>query len=267
MITDETKSFACFDNTKAGLLFDESEHKSFPIAYYNVINGHGLKPKPDRSYFGFVSAGTVVLFHPARPVTILSKGMYFTSIGDFEIKENEGKMIVVEVLHTKGVYPETNYSAYFTTGGPIEEKGRLKYIDGCTDSLLLPPVKLGDPCFNHLHFPTNIDQTMHTHPSHRIGLVVSGEGLCITPFGNLKLTEGMIFVIKEWNGLGYSLGIDGKQYEDGSHSFKTFEDKVMNVVAFHPDSDFGATDTSHPMINRTMVNGVSASEIESIRTK
>ena len=41
----------------------------------------------------------------------------------------------------------------------------------------------------------------------------------------------------------------------------------MNVVAFHPDSDFGATDINHPMINRTIVDGISANSIDSIRTK
>jgi len=41
----------------------------------------------------------------------------------------------------------------------------------------------------------------------------------------------------------------------------------MDVIAFHPDSDFGATDIDHPMINRTIVDGVSANQIEEIRTK
>jgi len=41
----------------------------------------------------------------------------------------------------------------------------------------------------------------------------------------------------------------------------------MRVIAYHPDSNFGATDIDHPMINRTMVNGVSASELDAIRTQ
>lgn len=151
-------------------------------------------------------------------------------------------------------------------GGPIEREGRLKYIDGCTDSLLLSPVKLGDPCLNHLHFPAGIDQTQHTHPSHRIGIVADGYGECITPFGNLPLTKGMIFVIKEWDGETYDTGLDGKTYPIGIHAFKTF-DKNMDVIAFHPDSDFGSTDDDHPMINRTIVDGVSANQIDDIRTK
>ena len=41
----------------------------------------------------------------------------------------------------------------------------------------------------------------------------------------------------------------------------------MDVIAFHPDSDFGAEDEFHPMINRTIVKGVAANKIDEIRTK
>jgi hypothetical protein len=40
----------------------------------------------------------------------------------------------------------------------------------------------------------------------------------------------------------------------------------MVVVAYHPDSDYGPTHEAHPMINRTVVRGVPASQIESIHT-
>ena len=41
----------------------------------------------------------------------------------------------------------------------------------------------------------------------------------------------------------------------------------MAVIAYHPDSDFGPTHEVHPMINRTIVDGVSARLIEKIRTR
>eukprot|EP00548_Thalassiothrix_antarctica_P011082 CAMPEP_0194153598 /NCGR_PEP_ID=MMETSP0152-20130528/56993_1 /TAXON_ID=1049557 /ORGANISM="Thalassiothrix antarctica, Strain L6-D1" /LENGTH=43 /DNA_ID= /DNA_START= /DNA_END= /DNA_ORIENTATION= len=41
----------------------------------------------------------------------------------------------------------------------------------------------------------------------------------------------------------------------------------MDVIAAHPDSDYGPTNTDHPMVNRTIVNGISASLIPSIQTK
>ena len=268
MIIEETKSFICFDNNAKGLLFDESNHEKYPISYYNVINGIGVDIKNNCSYYGYVYDGISVIENSGKPSFHLTEGMYFTSIGDFTINsEHHSKMILIEVYHEKGVYPSTNFKSYFTIGGQVERVGRLKYIDGCTDSLLIPPVKKGDPCFNHLHFPTQIDQTMHTHPSHRIGMVTKGNGICKTPFGNLNLEKDMIFVIKEWNGDNHSEGLDGKMYANGLHAFKTTDENVMDVVAFHPDSDFGATDLHHPMINKTIVDGVSANTIESIRTK
>ena len=268
MILNETKSFVCFDNSVKGLLFDESNHEKYPIAYYNVINGKGIELKEDCSYYGYVYEGIVNIQCSGKPSFLLTSGMYFTSIGDFVTEcDFSSKMILIEVHHTKGIYPKTNFKSYFTIGGEVEDIGRLKYIDGCTDSLLIPPVKMGDPCFNHLHFPTDIDQTMHTHPSHRIGMVSSGCGICKTPFGDLELKKDMVFIIKEWDGKSFSEGLDGNTYPNGLHAFKTESDSVMNVVAFHPDSDFGATDIDHPMINRTIVDGVSANLIESIRTK
>jgi len=36
------------------------------------------------------------------------------------------------------------------------------------------------------------------------------------------------------------------------HSFFTF-DESMDVLAWHPDSDFGPTDENHPMKNRTYI--------------
>ena len=29
----------------------------------------------------------------------------------------------------------------------------------------------------------------------------------------------------------------------------------MDVIAYHPDSDWGPTDVEHPMVNRTLVEG------------
>lgn len=263
----ENDAFISFSNDKHGLIFDDSNHDTFPIKYYNVIDGFGFERKDNCSYYGFVYDGTLTIQSKNRPFIELCKGMYFSVSEEFYIhKYKTGKAIIIEVYNDKGIYPETNYSATFNVGGPIEKHGRLKYIDGCTDSLLISPVKLGNPCLNHLHFPPNITQTPHTHPSHRIGIVAKGKGLCVTPFGNLELTEGMIFVIKEWNGKDYKVGVDEKEYEVGNHCFYTF-DSCMDVIAFHPDSDFGPQDEFHPMINRTIVNGISAKDIDSIRTK
>lgn len=50
------------------------------------------------------------------------------------------------------------------------------------------------------------------------------------------------------------------------HAFETYEDE-LDVIAFHPDSDFGPTPTQHPMINRSFVDGISASFLPSIQTE
>ena len=126
----------------------------------------------------------------------------------------------------------------FQIGGPVEETGRLRYIDGCSDTLLIAPPMLGDPCLNLLHIPPGTHQTEHTHPSLRVGIVVDGAGVCRTPDGETPLTPGLVFAIRT----------------DGRHSFHT-EDTALRIVAWHPDSDFGPTHAQHPMLNRTLVNG------------
>lgn len=267
MNRQENAAFIAFDNGQNGLIFDDSNHPKYPIRYYNVISGQMPMIRENCSYYGYVYEGSFNFVPVGSPPAILTDGMFFSIAGQFEVMGAESaRFVLVEVEHTKGIYPETNYRAYPMFGGPIEQTGRLKYIDGCTDSLLISPIKLGDPCLNHLHFPKDIVQTQHTHPSHRIGIVADGEGKCITPFGVLPLTKGMIFVIKEYDGIQKAEGIDGQMYSAGQHSFDT-EESHMDVIAFHPDSDFGATDSVHPMINRTIVGGTSASELTDIQTK
>ncbi len=125
--------------------------------------------------------------------------------------------------------------ASFLLGGPIEARGRLRYIDGCTDSLLLPPGICGDPCLNHLHIPAHTRQTHHTHPSLRVGIIARGRGRCVTPAGEHGLVAGLVFVIDP----------------DRRHGFDTAEE-ALDVVVYHPDSDTGPTHEDHPMINRTL---------------
>lgn len=130
------------------------------------------------------------------------------------------------------------YQGMHLMGGPIEKTGRLRYIDGCTDSLLCCPPLKGDPCLNLLHFPSHTKQTPHTHPSIRAGIIARGNGLCCTKGDTIELEEGMVFMIAA----------------NSVHHFQTHEHS-MDVIAYHPDSDWGPTHEEHPMINRTWVNG------------
>jgi quercetin dioxygenase-like cupin family protein len=124
----------------------------------------------------------------------------------------------------------------FQIGGPIEAQGRLRYIDGCTDSLLLAPPLRGDPCLNHLHIPAGTAQSRHTHPSLRVGVIARGAGYCVTPDARYPLRAGLAFLIAP----------------DAVHSFLT-EENALDVVVYHPDSDSGPTHHDHPMINRTIL--------------
>lgn len=196
---------------------------------------HGIE---EATYFGF-SRKRFVVTSTALGVLVLPAETYFALQGPIEISGADGFAVV-----RKG------FVGLNAIGGPVERTGRLKYIDGCTDTLLVAPTKLGDPCLNLLHFPPGIEQTRHTHPSNRVGMIASGRGRCITPHGNVNLLPGVVFVIPK----------------NAEHSFATVEDE-LRVIAFHPDSDTGPTDEDHPMVRRTIVDGVSASLLPAIRTK
>jgi quercetin dioxygenase-like cupin family protein len=121
--------------------------------------------------------------------------------------------------------------------GRIEKAGRLSYIDGCSDSMIVYPARRGEPSLNHLHFPKGIVQTQHLHPSIRMGTVLRGRGVAWGPGWELPLEPGAMFLL------------DAHEI----HSFKT-PDESMDVVAFHPDGEFGPSDENHAMINRTLIN-------------
>lgn len=245
-------SFTAFD-WHTGTLYDYSANQ-FPTKLHALKGGDIFHFENGSTYFIFQHEGYSFI-NGQFPIL---KGYYASATGkeNFIQGSDDARAVIIERI---------GYNGVFSLGGAIEKTGRLKYIDGCTDSLLIPPVKFGDPCLNHLHFPPGIDQTMHTHPSMRVGLVTRGHGECVTPFGNIPLFPGQIFIIHEDTGIK-AIGLDGKEYLAGSHCFRTL-DGTMDVIAYHPDSDFGPKDEEHPMINRTIVDGISAKHIDAIKTK
>lgn len=182
--------------------------------------------------YGFVMQGAVrVSPNSSDEAYKLVEGQWFHFPDGLTLTlDDETRVVVTQKVGFRGVT---------AVGGPIEELGRLKYIDGCSDTLLVCPPLLGDPCFNHLHFPKEIDQTEHNHPSNRSGGIARGRGECITPYGDTPLIPGLIFHIP-WGGL---------------HRFRTSYYDELDVIAYHPDSDWGPTDEEHPMVNRTWVDG------------
>ncbi len=221
---------------KSGLLID-CQNDVFPTQLFGWNNAQSFIIE-SCTYYGYIYKGKSLAITKNGHFE-LNTGMYFSIPHPFEIQGGSG--IVIACL---------NYRGMFTLGGPVENWGRLKYIDGCTDSLLLPPIKLGDSCLNALFFPKGIFQTQHTHPSFRMGIVARGEGVCVTPEKEYLIKSGDVFMITA----------------EGMHSFRTTKNP-MTVIAYHPDSDYGPQDQDHPMLNRTIVNDQSAKFIAEIKTK
>jgi len=162
-----------------------------------------------------------------------------------------GAEIILNENTVVSIFQRIDYVGMDTIG-VLEKDGRLKYIDGCKDSILFQPIVKGYPCFNALYMPIGVRQTMHTHPSTRAGIILEGNAYCETPEKTYPLEAGMIFFLPK----------------EGLHKFRTdHKDGYLKLLAYHPDSDFGPDDQFHPMINKTLVEGVSASYIDKIRTK
>jgi len=193
------------------------------------------------THFGFVYEGHPTLYRNPGEAYILHPGMYFSLPAKGYIDGKASSGIVISRLEFQGM---------FSIGGAIESTGRFAYIDGGTNSLLIPPIYQGDPCLNALYFPSGVEQTLHTHPSYRIGIVVKGSGKCETPNGSIDMKPGVVFLIPA----------------DSLHKFRTTEEGLILVV-FHPDSDIGFYHHNNPMIRRTIVEGVSAAELPQIQTK
>ena len=229
---------ATFDiySLRNGVLCDHTESQ-FPSIVRSWTDGR-LDLSTEGTHFGYVQSGVAELSCESGEFR-LGAGMYFSAPMSARISGNSSGFVVSRL----------GFVGLFQIGGKIESKGRLNYIDGSTDTLLIAPVLKGDPCLNLLYFPPGIDQTPHTHPSLRAGIIAAGQGFCRTEREVIPMRAGSVFII----------------HPEQIHSFIT-EDSEMKIIAYHPDSDFGATHEDHPMINRTIVNGLRASEIKAIRT-
>lgn len=185
----------------------------------------------ETTHFGFVLQGPTRLDVGFGQFE-LHTGMYFCAPGEAHLEGGTGFVV-----------SHRAYRGMLQLGGPIENEGRLRYIDGCSDSVLLSPVLRGDPCLNFLYVPPGTLQTAHTHPSIRIGLIVEGSGICHSDDQRFELQKGRLFILPA----------------DLKHHFETKEN-CLRIVVYHPDSDVGPTHESHPMLNRTLVDGKSMSE-------
>jgi quercetin dioxygenase-like cupin family protein len=207
---------------RTGLLGDLRE-TAFPTQVYGWREERLALPNGD-THYGVVVSGPTQLSGSGLTVR-LESGMFFVVPGECDIVAGSGLVI-----------SRIRYRGLFQIGGPVETDGRLRYIDGCSDTLLVCPPRLGEPCLNHLHIPPHTDQTAHTHPSERVGVILRGRGECRTSNRAYRLEPGMAWRIPT----------------GCLHSFHTGNES-LDVIAWHPDSDFGPTDENHPMINRTII--------------
>ena len=190
----------------------------------NKVTDQEFHAIPYSTVYGFVVSGHTVL--PNSKIAIVNE--YFS----ISVKESEK----FSVNGTTVFITRLGYQGQTLLGGPIENSGRLCYIDGCSDSLLVYPARMGDPSLNFLYFPPNIDQTFHIHPSIRIGVIANGKGTCSLASGIVELNAGDMFCLEERE----------------THRFST-QDESMTVIAYHPDGDWGPTDHNHSMLNRTYI--------------
>jgi quercetin dioxygenase-like cupin family protein len=192
----------------------------------NKLIDSNFETIPCSTTYGVVLSGKAEL----EPDIIAKTNQYFSiwSLNSKKIKIS-GEVVFFTRIGFKGQN---------TLGGPIEKSGRLCYIDGCSDSLLVYPPRLGDPSLNVLYFPAGTNQTFHIHPSIRLGVVLEGEG-----YSNLKINDkekeiplkkGDLFCIEERE----------------THRFRTTNSSMV-VIPYHPDGDWGPTDHNHSMLNRT----------------
>ena len=220
-------------------LIDRS-HASAP-SILQTWNQSSLQLGAEGTHFGYVYQGVTRVSCAVHTHDYdLQPGMFFALPGSGIINgKTSAGFVVTHASHR-----------LFTLGGPMEAHGHLAYIDGGTTSLLIPPMILGDPCLNALYFPPAVDQTLHNHPSDRLGLVVAGSGEFETPESVKAAKPGDIFLIPE----------------NTLHKFRTTT-HPLTMVIFHPDSDVGFNHTAHPMLNRTFIDGVSATQLPEIHTQ
>ena len=189
-----------------------------PLSYVEIDSG---------AVYGFLQFGEGYYSGTWKSTLKMDSGDYFAYAGECSLSFKNANSFLLCVK---------DENPFFHLGKLEQGEGRLKYIDGCTDSLLISPVKKGMPCLNHLHFPKETKQSFHTHPSYRCGIVAYGTGYAETGKGATELKPGMCWFIPK----------------NELHRFFT-EGSELGVIAYHPDSDFGPVDENHPMINRTVL--------------
>ena len=257
-------TFYPFSLDETGLRADLSEDE-YPTAIY-TWDCADLELPEGATYYGIVTEGHPCLLENGQ-INQLRPGQFFVVEGPAKIAGEFSRGLAIARL---------GYLGYPQIGGPLEARGRLKYIDGCSDTLLVCPPVVGEPCLNHLHIPERTCQTAHTHPSQRIGVILRGSGYCLTPSSPEEVAAQKPFETYDfefrndgsiWKRTELTAGMGWWIPTGLLHSFHTGAGETLDVVAWHPNSDFGPTHDNHPMVNLTIVDGQSVAGMKEIRTK
>ena len=148
----------------------------------------------------------------------------------FTVKCGQGTAVVIEYLGVKLL--ESRYYVQDKLG-----MGNLNYMDGGTNTTAINPGRLGDPVINYVHFPAGMKQTLHTHPSHRVGMVLEGRGQVELDDDNFELIPGDVFFMQR----------------NVLHNFTCPYNEDVVLFVFAPDSGTGPTDEVNPLKIRTYV--------------
>ena len=148
----------------------------------------------------------------------------------FTIKCGQGTAVVIEYLGLRLL--ESRYYVQDQLG-----MGNLSYMDGGTNTTAVNPGRLGDPVINYVHFPAGMQQTLHTHPSHRVGIVLKGRGQIELDNGDFELQLGDVFFMQR----------------NVLHNFMCPYGEDVILFVFAPDSGTGPTDEVNPLKIRTYV--------------
>lgn len=115
----------------------------------------------------------------------------------------------------------------------------LPYVNGCSTTELLPPIRKGDPTFQLLHIPPHTsEQAHHIHSTARVVYVYSGKGQSIIGQENAVRTEPLM--------PGSVIVLDKMV----PHHFVSGEEPLV-VLPLHIYSSPGQSEYDHPMMNGT----------------
>jgi hypothetical protein len=205
---------------KSKFLIDKMETMYPSLAHYADVNELGdlgyLYTQALSTTYGYVLEGEAN-FEGEESITA---GKYFCRWTKEQTRINyTGKLVL---------FIRVGFKGQNLIGGPVEESGRLSYIDGSSDTILVYPPRIGDPIFSVVYFPKNTEQTFQMHSSVRMGAIISGGGyICFDEAeeNNVSLTLGDMICFEQ----------------NERHRIKT-TGNILQMIVYNPQGNWGPQD-------------------------